>query len=314
MDVIALAQAGFPAAVAPLGTALTEEQLRELWRLAPEPVLCLDGDAAGQRAAARAADRALPLLRPGCSLRFVTLPVGEDPDSLLRASGPAAMRALIQAARPLVDVLWQGLREAHRLDTPERQAALRHAVMTTVERVGDPSVQAAYRSALLDRYFGQLRAQREVRPAGRAPAAGRRSRRLSAEAGPVLARPTVGGLRRRPVEILLALSVTHPHLAVANLEELARPDLEHPELEALRRALVDALAAAPDLDSDRLECHLRDQGFSGLLNRLLGPTISIHEPAIRIDAVPREAGERFAYWLERVGASGEQTRKRGATS
>src|SRR5699024_8776697 len=87
MDVIALAQAGFPAVVAPLGTALTEEQIAELWRLAPEPVLCIDGDAAGQRAASRVTQRALPLLRPGCSLRFAMLPTDKDPDSLVQSGG-----------------------------------------------------------------------------------------------------------------------------------------------------------------------------------------------------------------------------------
>ena len=107
MDVIALAQAGFPAAVAPLGTAVTEEQLSELWRLAPEPVFCLDGDAAGLRAAYRAAERALPQLAPGKSLRFVLLPKGEDPDSLVQSQGPAgAFRSLLEGARPFAEILW----------------------------------------------------------------------------------------------------------------------------------------------------------------------------------------------------------------
>src|SRR5579863_9103059 len=107
MDVIALHRAGFGGAVAPLGTALTEMQLRELWRLAPEPVLCFDGDAAGQRAALRALRRALPLLQSGRSLRFAVLPPGEDPDSLIRGTGPAAFAAILVAARPLSEMLWQ---------------------------------------------------------------------------------------------------------------------------------------------------------------------------------------------------------------
>ena len=101
MDVIALHRAGFATAVAPLGTALTEFQLHELWRLAPEPILCFDGDAAGQRAAVRALRRALPLLRPGQSLRFAELPAGEDPDSIIRAAGSAAFDQILAAARPL---------------------------------------------------------------------------------------------------------------------------------------------------------------------------------------------------------------------
>ena len=107
MDVIALHGAGFTGAVAPLGTALTEDQLGELWKLADEPYLCFDGDNAGRRAAQRAADRALPLLRPGKSLRFVALPAGEDPDSLIRARGPDAVRRVLDLARPLADVVWE---------------------------------------------------------------------------------------------------------------------------------------------------------------------------------------------------------------
>src|SRR5207249_6284297 len=107
MDVIALHRAGFATAVAPLGTALTEMQLRELWRLSPEPVLCFDGDVAGQRAALRALGRALPLLQPGHSLRFATLPPGDDPDSLIRNAGSSAFAAILAAARPLSEVLWQ---------------------------------------------------------------------------------------------------------------------------------------------------------------------------------------------------------------
>src|SRR6185437_754301 len=107
MDVIALHRAGFGGAVAPLGTALTETQLHELWRLAPEPVLCFDGDAAGRRAALRALARALPLLQPGRSLRFAELPPGEDPDSLVRGGGSSAFGEVLAAARPLSEVLWR---------------------------------------------------------------------------------------------------------------------------------------------------------------------------------------------------------------
>jgi DNA primase len=106
MDVIALHRAGFAMALAPLGTALTEFQLHELWRLAPEPVLCFDGDVAGQRAASRALRRALPLLRPGQSLRFAKLPAGEDPDSIIRAAGRAAFDQVLAAAQPLSSMLW----------------------------------------------------------------------------------------------------------------------------------------------------------------------------------------------------------------
>ncbi len=124
MDVIALHRAGFAEAVASLGTALTEFQLQGLWRLAPEPILCFDGDAAGRRAALRALHRALPLLRPGYSLRFATLPAGEDPDSIIRAAGRPAFEQVLAGARPLADVLWEFEVRGSPRDTPERLAGI----------------------------------------------------------------------------------------------------------------------------------------------------------------------------------------------
>jgi len=106
MDVIALAQAGITHAVAPLGTALTENQLELLWRMAGEPVMCFDGDQAGIRAALRSADLALPLIKPGKSLRFAMLPDGKDPDDLVKSGGPEAFQAVLAEARPLIDMIW----------------------------------------------------------------------------------------------------------------------------------------------------------------------------------------------------------------
>ncbi|MGA3306707.1 MAG: DNA primase, partial [Stellaceae bacterium] len=134
MDVIALRRAGFHTAVAPLGTALTENQIEELWKLAAEPILCFDGDQAGQRAASRALERALPLLKPGFSLRFATLPVGEDPDTLIARQGAEAMRAVLDRARPLAEVLWT-IETAHPLKTPEQRAALEQRLETQIRRI-----------------------------------------------------------------------------------------------------------------------------------------------------------------------------------
>ena len=153
MDVIALHQAGFATAVAPLGTALTEFQLHELWRLTAEPILCFDGDAAGQRAAARAMRRALPLLRPGQSLRFAGLPAGEDPDSVIRQAGRGTFDQILAGARPLSTVLWESEFGAGRLDTPERRAALERRLMEHIGLIADRTVQAEYRRFLRDRLF-----------------------------------------------------------------------------------------------------------------------------------------------------------------
>ncbi|MBF0094635.1 MAG: DNA primase, partial [Alphaproteobacteria bacterium] len=151
MDVIAMNRAGFSNAVAPLGTALTEGQIAELWRLAPEPILCFDGDSAGRRAARRAAERALPLLRPGLSLRFAMLPEGRDPDDLLRAEGAEAMAAVLEGAIPLSEAAWLILMEGRHIDTPERRAALERDIDQLTERIEESTVRQHYRRALRQR-------------------------------------------------------------------------------------------------------------------------------------------------------------------
>src|SRR5262249_18434523 len=156
----ALHGAGFTGAVAPLGTALTEGQLGELWKLADEPILCFDGDNAGRRAAQRAAGRALPLLRPGKSLRFVSLPAGEDPDSLIRGRGAAAIGRLLELARPLADVVWELETEGQPSDTPERRARIRRAVGRRVGEIADPVVREYYK-----RDMGQRLAKAHPAPA-----------------------------------------------------------------------------------------------------------------------------------------------------
>src|SRR5262245_11564539 len=137
VDVIAMVQAGYEAAVAPLGTALTEDQLVLLWKMADEPILCFDGDAAGHRAAYRAVDLALPLIRPGKSLRFASLSEGQDPDDLWRSGGRAAVDDVLGAARPLAQVLWMRETEAGGFDTPERRAALEARIREVTAAIGD---------------------------------------------------------------------------------------------------------------------------------------------------------------------------------
>src|SRR5436309_4094311 len=170
MDVIALHRAGFATAVAPLGTALTEAQLQELWRLSPEPVLCFDGDTAGQRAALRALHRALPLLKPGRSLRLATLPPGEDPDSLIRTRGRPGFGEVLAGARPLSEMLWQSELAAGPIDTPERRADLEQRLMQAAGLIGDRVVQAEYRRFLRERLFRLGRpAPAKTRPSLRRP-------------------------------------------------------------------------------------------------------------------------------------------------
>ncbi len=148
MDVIAMAQAGFEAAVAPLGTAVTERQMQMLWRIAPEPLMALDGDAAGQRAGLRVADLALPMMEAGQSLRFVVLPDGSDPDDLIREGGADAMRAALDAARPMVSLLWARETEGKSFDSPERRAMLDGALRGLLKRIGDARLRRHYQQEI----------------------------------------------------------------------------------------------------------------------------------------------------------------------
>jgi DNA primase len=167
MDVIALANAGIGDAVAPLGTALTEMQLELLWRMVEVPVLCFDGDAAGQRAATRAIARALPLLAPMRSLSIVRLPAGLDPDDLIKAQGKAAMEKLLASPSTLIDTLWEFERDAQPLTTPEAKAGLKARLMAHVETIADPEIKSLYRRELSDRFSAFAYPPREPRAAGR---------------------------------------------------------------------------------------------------------------------------------------------------
>ena len=248
MDVIALHGAGFTGAVAPLGTALTEGQLGELWKLADEPFLCFDGDNAGRRAAQRAAERALPLLRAGKSLRFLALPTGDDPDSLIRSRGPQAIEGVLKLARPLSDIVWDLETEGKPADTPERRASIRRALLQRADQIADPDVRSYYRSEIrerLDKIYNAPRAPWTPGPRrgatnrfGDRPspfASGMASRQGGAELVGSTEQPALlGALIERPAMLHVLAEDLH-HLPIA-------PDSE---LDRLRGALLDALAILP---------------------------------------------------------------------
>ncbi|MDP9057032.1 MAG: DNA primase [Pseudomonadota bacterium] len=223
MDVIALAAAGFGECVAPLGTALTEQQIEMLWRLVETPILCFDGDAAGRRAAIRAALRALPLLRPAHSLRMVQLPMGLDPDDLVKRDGAQAMERLLGDARGLLDMLWEHEREAAPLHSPEDKAGLKARLMAHVDTIADPDIKAMYRREWLDRFsdfafprrdstafmpragtgrkFATGRSARELPPARPLPETSRAWRTQQHDGQRALICAVVAGLIRWPGEI-----------------------------------------------------------------------------------------------------------------
>ena len=173
MDVIALSEAGFEAAVAPLGTAITESQLQMLWRVAPEPIIALDGDTAGLRAAMRLIDLALPLLEAGQSLRFAMMPEGQDPDDLLKSAGAPALQKLLDGAMPMVRLLWQRETEGRVFDSPERKAALDKALREKIRTIADPSIRNHYGQEIKELRFQLFRPQRA--PSGQRRTGGQRT-------------------------------------------------------------------------------------------------------------------------------------------
>jgi DNA primase len=272
MDVIALHRAGFGQAVAPLGTALTEHQIELLWRMAPEPMICLDGDAAGRRAALRAAERALPLLKPGFSLRFALLPPPEDPDSLIKAGGPAAMRSVLDAARPLSEVVWTTSLAAYPSDTPERKAALDKALMDAADTIADKRVGEEYR-----RFFrNKLREQfapvwTPMSARNRGPGAPRTGPLRSADGRlPGAGRPAAPRESRAARErMLLFPLIVHPPLIAGVAEALGTLHLADSGLDGLRQTLLGAQDELQGLDSGGLQDYLRATGLAQVLDTLL---------------------------------------------
>ncbi|HZR74750.1 DNA primase [Bradyrhizobium sp.] len=279
VDVIAMVGVGYPASVAPLGTALTENQLTLLWKMADEPILCFDGDRAGQKAAWRAADLALPHLAPGKSLRFAILPEGQDPDDLARSGGRAAIEDVIAASRGLADMIWAREIEGGNFATPERRAALEKRIGEIANSVRDEVVRRYYRqdfSERLSRMFapevvrspyggGQGRGAYGESPRRFAPRAGQNAGRFDPRSGgrpqgpgaalrgpyqaassQLAASPLLRGQRsamsRREALILQCL-INHPWLLHDHLEEAAALELPHQEAHRLRAGIIAAFAA-----------------------------------------------------------------------
>ncbi|PZQ61154.1 MAG: DNA primase [Sphingomonas taxi] len=284
MDAIALAQGGIGEVVAPLGTALTEQQLERLWRVVDVPVLCLDGDAAGQKAALRAAHRALPMLAPGRSLAFATLPEGQDPDDLMRAKGARAFETLVQAAEPLVDRLWKHELAAEPLDTPEQRAGLKKRLSDLAETIADPSVKSEYKAEFRHRFderFARNRQPFQQRTPFYPIAARKPGQKWTPPAPPVTEDAkkvrAAGGIDRVLAKAVLAGLIRHPAEIARHMEVLGGLKLADGALGRLFEAVVDvALEDRRDhsanggaLDSGRLVTILARSGFETVAHDLL---------------------------------------------
>lgn len=298
VDVIAMTQAGFANAVAPLGTALTEDQLTLLWRMSDEPTLCFDGDKAGRKAAYRAIDVALPAMEPGKSLRFALLPDGQDPDDLLRSGGPEAVAGVIGAARPLVDLIWSREVEAAPLDTPERRAAFERRLGALLGVLKDEATRRHYRNEMDNRLAAMfpsqsprgrryeqrgndlrgndLRGQRaDGNSYGRARSGMVGSAGRPLRASPALARSSIFatpgiGENTREATILVGLS-QHPDLLTVMADELAEIDWQgHAALrvcQGLLQVVVDGQANADGITAMTESASVKDA--FGRLKRLV---------------------------------------------
>jgi DNA primase len=279
VDVIAMVTAGFPGAVAPLGTALTENQLALLWKMADEPILCFDGDRAGQKAAYRAADIAMPQLKPGKSLRFALLPEGQDPDDLARSGGRGAIEEVISAARPLADMIWSREVEGGSYGTPERRAALEARIGELTNGIRDEVVRRYYRQDLQERLqrafapeggrggYGKGGYGRGSFGGGRGGESPRQfAPRGAAQGGRFAPKGGTAGLARGPYQaasqqlanspimrgqrsaissreaLILQCLINHPWLLHDHLEEVAALELAHPEAHKLRAGIIAAFA------------------------------------------------------------------------
>jgi DNA primase len=301
VDVIAMVRAGYEATVAPLGTALTEDQLGLIWKMADEPVLCFDGDGAGRRAAYRAVDLALPLIKPGKSLKFASLPEGQDPDDLYRSGGREAVAEVIGAARALADVLWMRETEASPLDTPERRAAFEARLTEVIATIADETVRKYYRREFSDRLRRMF--ERDERPKFR-QAPWRNDWRGGTRGGPggFPSRPgSLGGRGAPPRQVLmggdayvvmspqLAASplhrghrsaiprrealilqavINHPWLLHDHLEELSAVEFRHADATTVKGALIDIFAHDGAPDRDGMIAELARRGLTELAARV----------------------------------------------
>jgi DNA primase len=305
MDVIALAQAGFQECVAPLGTALTDDQLVLLWRMAPEPLLCFDGDAAGRKAAFRAIDAALPHLKPGRSLRFAFLPDGLDPDDIIRESGRTGLEAILAKARPMVDVLFEREWGDGEWTTPERRAGLELRLMQVVGAIADGAVRNHYERSIKERLFQTWRAApRPISGASKGNAASGAVRGIVSTTQPFLRRPrdemsdtfrrlgpTASASAAGPAlaseslkrsarvaghgavfppreALILQCLINHPYLIEQYAEEVAALKFASKSLSELRDTILSAQAVEKSLDRETLGSHLHRLGSGETLHRL----------------------------------------------
>lgn len=277
LDVIALERAGVPA-VAPLGTALTAEQLALLWKAGPEPIFCFDGDDAGARAAARVLDMALPQVGPERTLSVVSLPAGQDPDDLYRKAGPDALRKALDEAAPAVEALFRREAAAKPLTTPEAKAGFKARLKKAAGAILDEETRKLYLRDLLDR------ADAFIRPAPQPPSAARPFAQRSPQG--LAPRGARGGRGAKPGPFL-APPVPTPETkaalskpALSDFERLLGGCLDYPSLAADHAELLVEIAFPPGALTE-----IRDELLAAVAERAPCDRSAIAERLTRIGLV-----------------------------
>lgn len=284
MDTVALAGAGVDEVVAPMGTALTEAQLALAWRLVPEPVLCFDGDKAGLAAAGKAARRALPGLAPGRSLRFITLPPGQDPDDVVRAGGRAAFEALAAEPEPLHALLWRTTLAAADTSSPEGRAGLKAELNKLAADIADGDVRGQYEALFRDQFWEAF------------------GWRKGSAAPPL---PVQAPMRRvaKPIASEAHLAIvgllTWPEIASDHAEAVAAMPVANRRLMKLRGAIVDAIMWEPDLDGAGLAAYLAHAQVADDVAWAVA-SCPLHLGFARVRPLPRKAGEADDVYEDRV--------------
>ena len=284
MDVIAVQQSGVAAPVAPLGTALTPTQIALLWKLHDEPILCFDGDTAGQRAQFRALERILPVLEPGRSVRVAMLPAGKDPDDVFGESGPEGLRNILDSAQALVDVIWTTTAAQFNTQQPEARAQFWQSIRGLVRSIGNNQVRGAY----VDEIENRIAAMRS---------------RTRTNTGIYMTQKTVRpvtGLMHRH-RAILALILAHPALVPTNFEALSMIEIADQKLDHAKKAVIDAVISDPDLDVEGLNYHLETLGLGSVLNDLTGVEMKSRLPFDPYEIVLERAGLHLEELLGLVG-------------
>ncbi|MBT5186261.1 MAG: DNA primase [Kordiimonadaceae bacterium] len=321
MDVIALDQAGFPEAVAPLGTAVTEDQIREMWRLAPEPLMCFDGDKAGQRAAIRVVERSLPLLKPGHSLRFVYLPEGEDPDSFVNGQGSPAFEQLLNEGVPLANVLWAEMISGVGFDTPEQRAGLEQKLGRTLVEIKDEKIRGYYESDFQKRLknlfggefvpeinlheneqYGQKKENHFKKDDSVSYSKGRYSKKKDEKNIGDLKKTVIGSSRNNSTidrqRLIILTVLEHPWLLEDHEERFATFEFESGELDKVRNEIIRIASRDSDLDKENLRHHLYKNGLGQVIDIISKKGVLTAQKFIGSNSSKEETEEVWLHLLE----------------